>query len=82
MAPELFDSDKKHNHAIDYFSVGIILYEMIACSVPFRNNELAATKKVLFPAEQVNPTSENFRDLINKLLKFEPSERLGYEGGP
>ena len=83
MAPEHFVGRRGHNHTADYWSMGIILFEMLGKTVPFPNNQSEqAVSRLIFPADSDNPSSVEFRDFVKRLLKFKPGERIGAEGGP
>lgn len=80
MAPELILEDK-YNTKADLWSFGVIMYEMLYSMNPFNSNSLnhlahlMKTKTIDFP----NIYSEECIDLLTKLLKVDPVERIGWE---
>ncbi|KAL7701083.1 protein kinase A catalytic subunit [Lotmaria passim] len=78
LAPEIIQS-KGHNKAVDWWALGILLYEMLVGYPPFfddspmKTYEKILVGKVLFP-RWVDPKA---RDLIKGLLSLDPSKRLG-----
>ncbi|KAI8886647.1 Pkinase-domain-containing protein [Backusella circina FSU 941] len=88
MGPEIL-SYKKYDAKADLWSVGAVLYEMITGRPPFRaQNHLELLKKIQesndqipFPDEK-NPEihiGDDLKDLVRKLLKKDPVERLSFE---
>ncbi|XP_032466801.1 rhodopsin kinase GRK1 [Phocoena sinus] len=86
MAPELLRGEE-YDFAVDYFSLGVTLYEMIAARGPFRargekveNKELK--QRVL---EEVVTYPDKFsqvcKDFCEALLQKDPERRLGFRGG-
>ncbi|GAB2224875.1 hypothetical protein Droror1_Dr00005653 [Drosera rotundifolia] len=84
LAPEiLLGSD--HGYAADWWSVGVILFELITGVSPFTaetpeiifHNILY--KKVLWPSIPSQMSLEA-QDLINRFLEHDPCERLGAKG--
>ncbi|KAL9271600.1 putative serine/threonine protein kinase IRE4 [Drosera capensis] len=84
LAPEiLLGSD--HGYAADWWSVGVILFELITGVPPFTaetpeiifHNILY--KKVLWPSIPSQMSLEA-QDLINRFLEHDPCERLGAKG--
>eukprot|EP01135_Chromosphaera_perkinsii_P001613 Nk52_evm83s207 gene=Nk52_evmTU83s207 len=79
MAPEVLQQ-KGYGPAVDWWTLGILLYEMLAGLPPFYDeNTNAMYHKILFspltfPPEMARPA----RSLITGLLEREPSKRLGY----
>ena len=72
-----------HDRCLDYYSIGITLYEMLVGIPPFYNvdrkkmyTSILKDKIRFYP--HVSPTA---RDLICKLMKKEPKERLGANYG-
>ena len=78
LAPEIIQCSG-HGSAVDWWSLGILLYEMLAGYPPFYDpNPILIYEKILagklvFP-EQIDPVS---RDLISSLLTADRSRRLG-----
>jgi len=80
ISPELLQGDKSYAcFASDLWAIGCILYQLIAGRPPFRGANQYLTIQKVKTAEVVYP--EGFpsvaRDLIDKLLKRDPEERLG-----
>ena len=82
-----------HNIMTDWWSFGILLFELLYGSLPFyslnknRLFELIMMSEIKFPkfytqnGENVNfKVSEEAKDLILKLLEKEPGERIGKKG--
>ncbi|CEI96957.1 Putative MAP kinase-activated protein kinase [Rhizopus microsporus] len=85
MGPEIL-SYKKYDAKADLWSVGAVLYEMVTGKPPFRaQNHLELLKKIQENNDQIHfPSDENsigsdIKDLIRKLLKKNPVERLSFE---
>jgi len=78
IAPEVLKR-QGHGRAVDWWSLGALLFEMITGLPPFysRNRETMFDKimkaELQFPAFM----SEDAKDLLSKLLQREPNERLG-----
>jgi serine/threonine protein kinase len=74
LAPEIITS-KGHNHAVDWWSIGILLYEMIVGFPPFYHKnqntmyELIQKYPVRFPdpVKHKITMSEDCQDLITKV---------------
>jgi len=86
MAPERVYDRKYIGFESDYFSLGVVLYEMILKKYPFKEKIYEKMIKE-FDEVEINLTqndcpgySYQLCDFINKLLIKEPSLRLGYNG--
>ncbi|XP_010453258.1 PREDICTED: phototropin-2-like [Camelina sativa] len=84
IAPEII-TGAGHTSAIDWWALGILLYEMLYGRTPFRGKNRQKTfanilhKDLTFPSSI--PVSLVGRQLINTLLNRDPSSRLGSKGG-
>ncbi|XP_071932240.1 phototropin-2 isoform X1 [Coffea arabica] len=84
IAPEIITGEG-HSSAIDWWAVGILLYEMLYGRTPFRGKNRQKTfanilyKDLTFPSSI--PVSLAGRQLINALLHRDPASRLGSNGG-
>ena len=82
IAPEII-LRQGHGHAADWWSLGCIIYEMLIGIPPFYSEERkeiyrnAVQRPVRF-SRHINPQAA---DLISGLLKKDPFERLGSQGG-
>ncbi|KAG0298291.1 hypothetical protein BGZ98_000256 [Dissophora globulifera] len=78
LAPEIIQS-KGHGKAVDWWALGILIFEMLAGYPPFfDDNPFGIYEKILagriyFPAH-IDPTA---KDLIKKLLTADRTKRLG-----
>eukprot|EP00792_Barthelona_sp_PAP020_P006387 TRINITY_DN2978_c1_g1_i2.p1 TRINITY_DN2978_c1_g1~~TRINITY_DN2978_c1_g1_i2.p1 ORF type:complete len:376 (-),score=99.91 TRINITY_DN2978_c1_g1_i2:293-1420(-) len=78
LAPEII-LNKGHQKAVDWWALGILIFEMLAGYPPFYDenpfvvSEKILTDKVYWP-RHMDPTS---RDLIKRLLARDPSKRFG-----
>ena len=76
IAPEVF-LGKSYDKSCDWYSFGVLLYEMLCGYFPIENRKINIENfknDIKFPEN----VSENAKDLILKLMKIEPKERLGY----
>ena len=80
LAPEII-KEQGHDERVDIWCIGVLLFELITGEVPFKGNNLELLKnnilhlKIEWPKE-MNPDA---KDLISKLLRLDPSERLPLE---
>lgn len=80
--PEII-SNKGHNIAADYWSLGILIFELLARRTPFRAKDdmaiyegiLRGIHSVQFPPKM----SRKAESIIKSLCRQEPSERIGYQ---
>nr|AML77342.1 putative LOV domain-containing protein [Scaevola sp. BC-2016] len=84
IAPEII-TGAGHSSAIDWWAVGILLYEMLYGRTPFRGKNRQKTfanilhKDLTFPSSI--PVSLAARQLIHALLNRDPASRLGSKRG-
>lgn len=81
LAPEVLE-DNNYGRAVDWWGVGVVMYEMMCGRLPFYNRDhevlftLILMEEVRFP----RTISSEARDLLGSLLVKDPNQRLG--GGP
>ncbi|XP_004241305.1 serine/threonine-protein kinase D6PKL1-like [Solanum lycopersicum] len=84
LAPEIIKGEG-HGSAVDWWTFGIFLYELLYGRTPFKgpgNEDTLAnvvSQCLKFPSYPV--VSSSARDLIRRLLQKEPENRLGAEKG-
>ena len=84
-APEIIY--ESYNAKVDLWSVGVIIYQLLYKQLPFFNvktkKQLDLYKKkwvkVELPEKNDNPISDICFDLLDKLLKKDPNERIEFE---
>eukprot|EP01123_Difflugia_compressa_P008599 TRINITY_DN2609_c0_g1_i1.p1 TRINITY_DN2609_c0_g1~~TRINITY_DN2609_c0_g1_i1.p1 ORF type:complete len:455 (-),score=80.69 TRINITY_DN2609_c0_g1_i1:10-1176(-) len=86
LAPEVIQGTG-HNATVDWWTFGILIYEMLYGATPFRGNSRDATfssinkAKIHFPQHKRGGISKEGRDLLKTLLLRDPKKRLGSSGG-
>ncbi|CAK4081060.1 unnamed protein product [Aphanomyces euteiches] len=83
LAPELLRR-KPYGKAVDWWSFGIIMYEMLSGSTPFYNsNRQKNFYNILHEPLDLSSKyfSEDARSLLRGLLTRKPNQRLGFHGG-
>uniref|UniRef100_H3D527 Protein kinase C n=1 Tax=Tetraodon nigroviridis TaxID=99883 RepID=H3D527_TETNG len=81
IAPEIL-LGQKYNSSVDWWSFGVLLYEMLTGQSPFHGRD----EEELFQSIRTdNPSyphwlSKDAKDILNKLFVREPEERLGVKG--
>nr|AML78078.1 putative LOV domain-containing protein [Begonia sp. BC-2016] len=84
IAPEII-TGAGHTSAIDWWTLGILLYELLYGRSPFRGKNRQKTfsnimhKELTFPSSI--PASLQARQMINALLQRDPAARLGSQTG-
>ena len=78
LAPEIIQS-KGHNKAVDWWALGILIYEMLVGYPPFCHDNPYVVYKKILEGEIVWPTQveEDAKDLVSKLLEEDSNKRLG-----
>ena len=85
MSPEILFR-QKYSFTADYFSLGIILYELMLCNRPYFGNKKQMKKLFKGKEKQINMNyipdgcSIEVCDLINKLILLNPEKRIGNKG--
>ncbi|XP_051822516.1 ribosomal protein S6 kinase beta-2 isoform X1 [Antechinus flavipes] len=81
MAPEIL-TRSGHNRAVDWWSLGSLMYDMLTGMPPFTAENRKKTIDKILRAKLALPAylTPDARDLLKKFLKRNPSQRLG--GGP
>uniref|UniRef100_A0A7S3KM23 Uncharacterized protein n=1 Tax=Euplotes crassus TaxID=5936 RepID=A0A7S3KM23_EUPCR len=87
LAPEILEM-KGHDFAVDWWTLGILIYELRVGRPPFldknhqRLGKLIKKGKIIFPdpIRHKIDMSEELKDLILKLLDRNPKERIGSSG--
>ena len=86
MSPETI-FDQKHSYASDFFSLGVICYEMMLKKRPYKGKnrqeikEKMETEFIQIKSEEIpKGWSLEFVDFVNKLLDKNPENRLGSKG--
>jgi len=79
MAPEII-TGSGHGKSVDWWSVGILLYEMLAGVPPFRAKTQAALKKQIISGKLKFPKylSSQALNILKALLNRDVKKRLGY----
>lgn len=89
MAPELLKGEEETSYLMDFWSLGVLSFEILTGILPFNSTTPDAIfknilkKEISFPSVgveegQVHPDA---RDFLEKLLKRDPSKRLGAKRG-
>ncbi|WVQ78437.1 hypothetical protein IAT38_000523 [Cryptococcus sp. DSM 104549] len=84
IAPEVIKGNS-HSSAVDWWTLGILVYEMIFATTPFKGPNRNATfanvmkNEVLFP--ESTPVSSFCKSCIRKLLIKDENKRLGSSSG-
>ncbi len=86
LAPEII-TGSGHDFMIDWWSFGILIYELSYGFSPFRGARRDETfenvlkKPLRFPTVENVDVSDDCKDLLRKLLRKRATERLGHESG-
>ena len=77
LSPEMV-SQRPHDHRVDIWGLGVLLYEMMTGDPPFAGRNNAQVLECILSADLIMPVSmpEGAADLIHALLKVNPEERL------
>ncbi|XP_023224247.1 cGMP-dependent protein kinase 1-like [Centruroides sculpturatus] len=82
VAPEII-LNKGHDRAVDYWSIGILMYELLTGMPPFTSNDPMKTYNIILKGidalEFPRSIGKNAQSLIKRLGRENPTERLGYQ---
>ncbi|KAK8839073.1 hypothetical protein M9Y10_032542 [Tritrichomonas musculus] len=78
--PEII-KEKPYTSAADIWSLGVVLYTMVACCLPFNGDNVNMQLHEILYAEPLIPESWscNLRDLMRRLLNKDPGARITLE---
>mmetsp|Transcript_27947 Transcript_27947/g.42245 ORF Transcript_27947/g.42245 Transcript_27947/m.42245 type:complete len:156 (+) Transcript_27947:1085-1552(+) len=77
MAPEMIQN-KAHNHTLDIWSLGILLYELVHGKAPFTGvHPREISEKIMAGNIRFKPgVTADYKDLVLAILKANPTERI------
>ncbi|KAH8255841.1 hypothetical protein KR038_011623 [Drosophila bunnanda] len=82
VAPEII-LDRGHDRAVDYWALGILIYELLVGKTPFRGvNQIKIYQQILSGIDVIHMPSRiprSAQHLVKHLCKQLPAERLGYQ---
>ncbi|XP_033878117.1 ribosomal protein S6 kinase alpha-1 isoform X1 [Acipenser ruthenus] len=78
MAPEVVNR-QGHNHSADWWSYGVLMFEMLTGSLPFQGKDRKETMNLILKAKLGMPQflSAEAQSLLRALFKRNPANRLG-----
>ncbi|CAN6268333.1 unnamed protein product [Urochloa humidicola] len=80
VAPEII-AGRGHDFAVDWWGLGVVLYEMLYGRTPFRGQNRKETfYRVLAKQPELVGEQTPLRDLIARLLEKDPDKRIGARG--
>nr|XP_041631618.1 cGMP-dependent protein kinase 1 isoform X2 [Drosophila kikkawai] len=82
VAPEII-LDRGHDRAVDYWALGILIFELLVGKTPFRGvNQIKIYQQILSGIDVIHMPSripKSAQHLVKHLCKQLPAERLGYQ---
>ncbi|CAL9778321.1 unnamed protein product [Musa acuminata subsp. burmannicoides] len=80
VAPEIIEG-RGHDFAVDWWGLGVVLYEMLYGRTPFRGQNRKETfYRILTKEPELAGDPTPLRDLIRRLLEKDPERRITGEG--
>nr|XP_032834149.1 ribosomal protein S6 kinase 2 beta-like isoform X4 [Petromyzon marinus] len=78
MAPEVVNR-RGHGHAADWWSLGVLMFEMLTGTLPFQGRDRKETMAMILKAKLGMPQflSSDAQSLLRNLFKRNPTNRLG-----
>ena len=84
VAPEII-LNRGHDHSADYWSLGVLMYELLTGTPPFSEKDPMRTYNIILKGIDIiefpRHISRDAINLIRKLCRDNPAERLGYQKG-
>ena len=89
LAPEIV-KDEGHTFSVDWWSLGVMMYELAIGLTPFYSQKEYKMMKKITNCKVVWPDrkkykninySDDFKNLVDKLLEKDPKKRLGSDQG-